>query len=712
MKGIIKSTKRIKRIMLVMILITILALVKVSANTINLTRNKIDGIYAIAPLSDRTHLYNLEIFKLGTDTAYCIEIGKPVSDTYTGTLDMNEASRVTNISIDKINYIRLIAHFGYGFRSHSDYKYYMAAQELIWESLNNIDITWTNELDTNGPKINIETYKNEIKSLINKYNSTPTLPETINCKIGDNLTLTDNNKSLDLYTTSNKGKGNAYIQDNKTFIINVANNYIGEDKIEIKTSNNYNGNTLFYYANNYQSLLTAGNVNIKTKTINLNITGETLTTNLIDKDNKSCTPSGQATLIGAQYELYDKNNNLITTFTTDNTCTNTIPNLYYDTYYIKQIKASTGYKINDKLVEINLTKDNTSITLEEEVIKSNIEINKLYEIDDNYQKEEGVEFNIYDYNNILYKTITTTKNKDIVTLPYGSYIIKQMTTSYGYDMVKDIIITINENTNPEIKYDLVDKQIKSILHITTKDNKTKINIKEKNIKYKLKNNKTNKYIYTLDNNNKKTTIFTTNSEGELTIPVPLPYGEYTIEQISSPRKYLKNDEVITIKIDENSIYSYIDNQVVINVDYYNEPIIGRINIATTIETINNNNIPQKKELRPNIEVELYKDNKLVNNYKTDDNGKLTIDNLPLGNYCIKEKNNSNKKCLELINTDNITPIIEKDIELKIINNLSLNSIIPIPNTLSNKNNSLIFILITIVLIGAIIYKKKINNINN
>lgn len=713
MKEIIIHPKRIKSIMLIMILIIILTLVKVNAGTHTLVRNKIDGIYAIAPLSDRTHLYNLEIYKLGNDTAYCIEIGKPVSDTYTGTLNMNEASRITNISIDKINYLRRIAHFGYGYRNHSDYKYYMASQELIWEYLNNIDITWTSELDINGPKINIESYKNEIRSLVNKYISIPTLPEEINCKIGDNLTLTDNNNSLDLYKTSNKGRGNAYIKDNKTFIINVANNYIGRDKIEIETSNNYNGATLFYYANSYQSLLTAGNIDTKTKTINLNITGETLTTNLIDKDNKSCTPSGQATLIGAEYEIYDKNNSLITTFRTDSSCTNSIPNLYYDTYYIKQIKASTGYKINNKLVEVNITKNNATITLEEEVIKSNIEINKLYEIENNYQKEEGVTFNIYDYTNNLYKTLTTTKNKDIVTLPYGSYIIKQENTSYGYDMVKDINITINENTNPEIKYDLVDNQIKSILHITTKDNKSKEKIQEKNIKYKIKNKKTNKYISTVDNNNKIITTFITNNEGELTIPIPLPYGEYIIEQIKPPQKHLQNNEKINIKIDETSTYTYLDNQVVINVDYYNTPIVGKINILTTVETINNNsnNNSQKKDIRPNIEVDLYKDNNMLSTYKTDEKGTLTIDNLPLGHYCIKEKNNLNKKCLELINIDNTTPVIEKNIELKITNKFKPTDTIPIPNTLSNRNNNYLIVPIFLISLGVAFYKKKKINSN-
>ena len=688
MKGKIIHKKRIKGIIIIVFLIIAMTITKVNANTMTLTRNKIDGIYAIAPLSDRVHLYNLEIYKLGTSTAYCIEIGKPVSENYTGTLDMTEASRITGISKDKINYVRLITYFGYGYKNHSDYKYYMAAQELIWEYLNNIDITWTNELDVNGPKINIDTYKNEIKSLINKYNSNLTF-EDRNCKIGGTLILTDSNSSLDLYSVTNQGRGSATITNNKTLTINVANNYIGKDIVELKTIKNYSGETMFYYANTYQSLLTAGNIPQKTKTININIFGETLTTNLIDKDNNSCLPSGQATLTGAEYELYDKDNNLITTFTTNETCKNTIPNLLYGTYYIKQTKASTGYKLNNQIITINLTKDNKNTTLEEEVIKSNIEIYKLYEVDENYQREEGIVFNAYDINNNLYKTLTTTKNgQDIIVLPYGSYTIKQMNTTYGYDTVKDISITINEDSNTEIKYDLVNKQIKSLLHITTKDNKTKEKIQEKNIKYKIKDKKTNKYIYIM-NNSKKITTFTTNEHGELNVPVPLSYGEYLIEQISTPDKYLKNKEKLEITINEDSIYSYIDNNVVINVDYYNEPITGQINILTNMKTISkneDNTNSLKEDIRPNIEIELYQDNTLLNTYKTDDEGQLTIEHLSLGNYCIKEKNNNNKRCLEIINTDAETPIIIKNIELTTIiklSNVTISNIDNLENPIQN-----------------------------
>lgn len=51
-------------------------------NDSTLVREKIDGIYAVAPLSDRVHLYNFEMYKVNNKYSYCIEIGKKVNNRY------------------------------------------------------------------------------------------------------------------------------------------------------------------------------------------------------------------------------------------------------------------------------------------------------------------------------------------------------------------------------------------------------------------------------------------------------------------------------------------------------------------------------------------------------------------------------------------------------------------------------------------------------
>lgn len=675
MKKIKSRTKRKKRnkiiqglFLLPTIIFTLVISTNVNAGTQDSTliRNTIDGIYAVAPLSDRTHLYNLEIYKMNNKISYCIEIGKSITtNVYNSITNINEQSSISKLSFKQLLHIKEIIYFGYGYPGHNDIKYYMAAQELIWEYLNNIDITWTNILDINGPKINVEPYKEEIQNLSKLYNSPYSFTSNINCKVGDKIVLTDTNNSLQYYEIISEGNQKAQLNNN-TLTININNNYIGTDSIRIKRKNNYNDFSTLFYFDNSQNILSVGKIGDVNKIINLKIEGETLTTNLIDKENKNNIPSGQATLEGAVYEIYDKNNNLVSTFTTDKIGINTISNLYHDTYYIKQIKASKGYKLNDKIIEINLTSENNKLTLEEEVIKSTIEINKLYEIGDNYKREQGIKFEIYDNKDQLYSSITTTKlGPDKITIPYGKYTIKQVNTTYGYDKIKDINLNIDEKAETIIRYDLVDKKITSKLHIITKDKITLNNIEESKIKYKIKDKNTNEYLTYIDANNNTISEFSTNNSGELTIPINLSYGVYIIEQASTPTKYLENNEKLEVIINDKTEYSYINNQVVINVDFLNTPIVGKINVITNKESFitEANNYSSKLEKRPNVEIELYYNDKLLDNYKTNDNGKIEIENLKLGTYCVKEKNSNNKKCVELININNKTKIIEENIEL-------------------------------------------------
>lgn len=692
MKKIKSKTKRIKRRKIIngIFIIPIIILTLIASNTVRagtqdstLVRNQVDGIYAVAPLSDGTHLYNLEMYQVNNRVAYCIEIGKKVTTTiYNSTSNLEEQQKLTNLSQNQLNYIKLIAYFGYGYKGHDDYRYYMAAQELIWEYLNNINIKWTNTLDINGPEINITAYKNRIKEQISQYIEEFSFDSNIKCKVGETIVLTDTNKSLSYYTITSSGNQTVAISGNN-LTINISGTFIGKDKITLTRENNYGYSSNVYYVDSSQSLISVGDIATVAKTITLDVTGEKLTTSLIDQDTQTNIPTGQATLSGAVYEIYDKNNNLISTFTTDDTGINTIPNLYHETYYIKQIKPSKGYKLNDEIIEINLTSKNNTLTLVEEAIKSTIEINKLYELGDNYQREENIKFEFYDNQDKLYSSITTTKlGPDKITLPYGVYTIKQVNTTYSYDKVKDINLIIDENSDVLIRYDLVDKKITSKIHITTKDGKLATNINAANVKYKIKDKITNEYLTYIDANNDKVNEFSTNNSGELTIPISLPYGIYIIEQTSTPWNYLENKEPLEITINDESIYSYINDEIVINVDFFNELITGKINVTTNKEIfdISDNNYNTKIEIRSNIELELYLNDKLIDTYQTNEEGYLEITDLKLGSYCIKEKESSNQKCLELTNLDNKTAIIEKSIELTeklqttnvILNNIDTN----------------------------------------
>ena len=100
----------------------------------NLVKNRVEGVYAVAPLSDKTHLYYLQKYTLNGKISYCIELGKPITtELYNSTTNIKEQEEITNLSREKLEYIKALAYFGYGYQGKIDDKYYMATQELIWE---------------------------------------------------------------------------------------------------------------------------------------------------------------------------------------------------------------------------------------------------------------------------------------------------------------------------------------------------------------------------------------------------------------------------------------------------------------------------------------------------------------------------------------------------------------------------------------------------
>ena len=85
-------------------------------------------------------------------------------------------------------------------------------------------------------------------------------------------------------------------------------------------------------------------------------------------------------------------------------------------------------------------------------------INKTYG-NKNYQKPEAnIEFNIYDKNNKIIKTIKTNElGKAEIILPYGEYTIKQLTSTEGYEFTNPMKIKVIDEKEETIN--LKDYQI-------------------------------------------------------------------------------------------------------------------------------------------------------------------------------------------------------------------------------------------------------------
>ena len=64
--------------------------VKAGIQDSTLVKNRIEGVYAIAPLNDKTHLYYLQKYTLNGKISYCIELGKPITtEIYNSTTNIN-----------------------------------------------------------------------------------------------------------------------------------------------------------------------------------------------------------------------------------------------------------------------------------------------------------------------------------------------------------------------------------------------------------------------------------------------------------------------------------------------------------------------------------------------------------------------------------------------------------------------------------------------
>jgi uncharacterized surface anchored protein len=95
---------------------------------------------------------------------------------------------------------------------------------------------------------------------------------------------------------------------------------------------------------------------------------------------------------------------------------------------------------------------------------------------------------------------------------------------------------------------------------------------------------------------------------------------------------------------------------------------------------------------------------------TNNDGVIKVDNLVYGEYCFKEKSVDDKY---LINDDVVCFLLDSEsvVDLEIVNKNKGNSIVDVPNTLSEyKAINKLFILFVIV-VGVGIYKFKKNKCN-
>lgn len=682
---------------LMLLLIGISCVPTVNASTYNETFNDksqwISGDYILKVKGSTRKYQQMTVITRNSDGSfvYCIEPGTPVSDgaVYPGQ-DFDQ-SYVGQMTQEQWRRITLLAYYGYGYGNHTDIHWYTVTQYLIWQTVpHGYDIYFTDSL--NGNRITKYTNEiNELNRLVEEHNISPNITnDTIDMVIGDTVELTDSNNVLNKFEVVDTDNVSASISGNT---LSITANDVGDGSVTIsKRDKNYSHPAIIYYHPTSQDLMMRGAYDPIDVNLKIEIVGGKVSVKKVDMDTGLGIAQGDATLDGAVYGIYDLEGNRVGEVISkggEYVTSDYLPSL--GTFFLKEEKSSTGYELNETKYFFNITKDDLypEVDVTEKVIERDLKIFKVYASDETgfLTGEPNVTFDIYlKSTGEKVTSITTDENGyATATLPYGTYTVRQVSSTEDHEMVEDFEIVVNEYSEDPIYKLLANAEITARLKVIKIDSETGNTIPVAGIKFKIFDVENNEYVCQVTD--KEQCVFETNDEGILLTPLPLESGTYRLEEQDQKLDgYLWNEEALTFAIGDDS--TLINDDVfgaIVEVEFENTQVKGKVEINKTGEEliIEDDSYHYEKiklegaefELRANEDIIVggktyYKKGELVTILVTDKDGYASIDNLPLGKYTLKEIKSANNNVLdpntyefELVYEDQYTEVVYKTFTL-------------------------------------------------
>ncbi len=579
---------------------------------------------------------------------YCLE---PMVDIVEGELyniTNEDYLAVTNLTEAQYDRIKLLSYYGYGYGNHSELDWVSVTQVLIWRTARpDLDIyfSWNSNAQNRDDSIFADKIA-ELNSLVANHYKRPSFnTNTIETTIGKTETIVDTNNILNSYRIKSQTNVNATISGNS---LNITSTDVGDGVVTLeKVSNRFGVEPLIFYATDSQNVYMPGDPKPVAAKLNIRVNGGTVTFNKLDDDTKENIPQGEAKLEGAVYGIYNENDEKVGSVTTgvDGTAkSDYLPSL--GRFYLKEEIPSEGYELDTRKYYFDITSDNLNpiINVFEKVIKVKYNLTKVIAQDKtgDMEPEPGVKFAFIDKNGKTVQEVTTDKEGKLsVELPYGTYIVKQLTTIPGHKKVDDYTLEVKKSET--INKVLANAEITAKLRVVKIDSETKKVIKRAGIKFKILNTDTNEYVcQTITYPNKGTLCeFETDKNGEFITPSTIKAGTYKLEEVEQKIDgYLWNNESREFTIDENSVLiSDSEYGIIFDTNFENKPVKGEIKI----EKVGNNVEVQEEGLvvfqepLEGIKFCVYtKDDKEVKCGTTNRDGLLTFGDLDLGEYYIKE----------------------------------------------------------------------------
>lgn len=653
--------KKIKKLSLITFIFCIVSLIcglSVYAydSSSELVKEAISDIYYERTKEDYYFSINYYTYDLNGETAYCIEPGVAITEeTYYGASDLS----VSNLDADTLRTIFLYAYYGYSYGDHTSIDYRVAAQTLIWEAVSDYTFTYHTERYGYGTLLDYSDEMAEIVELANNHYIKPSFNDkTIVVQVGEEVTMVDTNNVLEDYEVYGDNIANVVINGNElsftaTSTGNITLNFVKKSDTDVIQLINYNDVT--------QKMITRSAVDPVYSSLNVTVEAGQVEFYKLDYETNSSTTSGEATLMGAEYGIYDLSGNLIETLVTNDDGYAISSRLSETgTYYLQEITPSEGYTLDETKYYFESSIDDLLVSLElyEKVITREVEITKVFVSNTTgiMTPEPDVEFGFYDVNDELIITDVTDENGRIeVDLPYGSYTVKQLTTTLNYEYADDFIVNITEEGGSLI-YVISNAEINAKLKVIKVDEDTNEIIPISGIKFRIYDVDNEEYVCQSITYPTNSTVceFETDESGTLITPYALSNGNYLLEEVDqSIDGYLWNNVSVEFEVGVNSNIIYDDELgPIIEISFTNKEVKGEIKITKLGEEfiVEDGNFYYETILLSEVEFGLYAyediytsygelvylENELVTTGITDEFGVLLFENLYLGNYYLIE----------------------------------------------------------------------------
>ena len=602
----------------------------------------------------------------------------------------SDYAQVLGLSESQWERISLLAYYGYQYNDngvdHSSQKWYAITQVMIWRTTNpESDIYFTDSLNGNRTS-QYDGEMAELERLVSNHYRTPQLQSGLTVPIGSTTEINDSNGVLSNYEISSTDKVTALINGNT---LSVTANSIGEGSISFqKKAKYYEIPPIVYFSDHSQNVFRVGAYDPVKSKFTIKVIGGKVTPEKKDVETRTNTPQGEGKLGGAVYGIYKVDGTRIGSVTTKDDGTNTsdyLPEL--GRFYLLEEQPSEGYLLDSNKYYFEITEDNLNphVQVYEQVIKLDFEFTKVYASAETQimEPEVGIKFGIYNNKNELVEEVTTNSQGVFrFTLPYGTYTVKQLTTTKGHEKIDDFNIEV-KTTGEVVKKVISNAPITAKLRVVKIDAETKEVIKRANIKFKIFDVKNNEYVCQTITYPNKTTIceWETDSEGEFTTVYPLMTGTYRLEEVDQVVEgYLWNSQSHEFSIDEDSqLRTDSEYGIIFDTEFENQPVKGEIQIKKTGEVaeLTEEGFVFKTDNLEGVKFGLYALDDIIWNNKliyekdslveekiTDKDGNIVFDNLYLGKYYVKEIEtldnyvlDENKYEAELLYKDQYTPVI-------------------------------------------------------